>query len=188
MKFDVVSRIYYMKMSIIDNTEYFIRDTFSTVNATYNKTNDTYTILKERNEFKTKKEYTKYLSTYSDSICKLYKSDFTDEKNKLGTTLLKFLNYDFTNFNSFVEFIYNYGLPGLVFNSDDKDIGNPFNEYAKLNITNDKENIFFTEKDFILVCRNNYEERKKTLIYYQSQFRAIVNFINNLSNLDYLNN
>ena len=45
-----------------------------------------------------------------------------------------------------------------------------------------------TKKDFILVCRNNYEERKKTLIYYQSQFRAIVNFINNLSNLDYLNN
>ena len=37
MKFDVVSRIYYMKMSIINNTEYFIRDTFSTVNATYNK-------------------------------------------------------------------------------------------------------------------------------------------------------
>ena len=57
MKFDVVSRIDYMKMSIINNTEYFIRDTFSTVNATYNKTNDTYTILKERNEFKTKKEY-----------------------------------------------------------------------------------------------------------------------------------
>ena len=38
MKFDVVSRIDYMKMSIINNTEYFIRDTFSTVNATYNKT------------------------------------------------------------------------------------------------------------------------------------------------------
>lgn len=188
MKFDIVSRIYYMKMSTSNNKEYFLRDAFSTVNATYNKENDTYTILKERNEFKTKKEYTKYLATYSDSICKLYKSDFTDEENKLGTTLLKFLNYDFTNFNSFVEYIYNYGLPGLLFNSDDKDIGNPFNEYAKLNITNDKENIFFTEKEFILVCRNNYEERKKTLIYYQSKFRAIVNFINNLSNLDYLNN
>ena len=188
MKFDIVSRIYYMKMSTINNAEYFLRDTFSTVNTIYNKENETYTILKERNEFKTKKEYTKYLATYSDSICKLYKSDFTDEENKLGTTLLKFLNYDFTNFNSFVEFIYNYGLPGLVFNSDDKDIGNPFNEYAKLNITNDKKNIFFTEKDFILVCRNNYEERKKTLIYYQSQFRAIVNFINNLSNLENLKN
>ncbi len=186
MKFDIVSRIYYMKMSTINNMELFTRDAFSTVNATYNKANDTYTILKERNEFKTKKEYTKYLSTYSDSICKLYKSDFTDEKNKLGTTLLKFLNYDFTNFDSFVEFIYNYGLPGLVFNSDDKDIGNPFNEYTNLNVTNDKENIFLTEKDFILVCKNNYKERKKILIDYQSQFKTIINFINNLSNLDYL--
>lgn len=186
MKFDVVSRIYYMKMSIINNTEYFLRDTFSTVNATYNKENDTYTILKERNEFKTKKEYTKYLSTYSDSICKLYKSDFTAEKNNLGTTLLKFLNYDFRDFNSFVEFIYNYGLPGLVFNSDTTDMANPFNEYTYLNITNDKKNIFLTEKDFILVCKNNYEKRKKFLIEYQSQFKTIVNFINNLSNLDYL--
>lgn len=186
MKFDVVSRIYYMKMSTINNIELFTRDSFSTVNATYNKANDTYTILKERNEFKTKKEYTKYLSTYSDSICKLYKSDFTDEKNKLGTTLLKFLNYDFTNFNSFVEFIYNYGLPGLVFNSDTLDMTNPFNEYANLNITNDKENIFFTEKDFISACKNNYEERKKILIEYQSQFKTIINFINNLSDLDYL--
>lgn len=186
MKFDIVSRIYYMKMSTTNNTEYFTRDSFSTVNATYNKATNTYTILKERNEFKTKKEYTKYLSTYSDSICKLYKSDFTDEKNKLGTTLLKFLNYDFTNFNSFVEFIYNYGLPALVFNNGDKDIGNPFNEYTNLNITNDKENIFLTEKDFILVCKNNYEERKEILIDYQSQFKTIINFINNLSNLDYL--
>ena len=186
MKFDIVSRIYYMKMSTINNAEYFLRDTFSTVNTIYNKENDTYTILKERNEFKTKKEYTKYLATYSDSICKLYKSDFTDEENKLGTTLLKFLNYDFTNFNSFVEFIYNYGLPALVFNNGDKDIGNPFNEYTNLNITNDKENIFLTEKDFILVCKNNYEERKEILIDYQSQFKTIINFINNLSNLDYL--
>ena len=186
MKFDIVSRIYYMKMSTINNIELFTRDSFSTVNATYNKATNTYTILKERNEFKTKKEYTKYLSTYSDSICKLYKSDFTDEKNKLGTTLLKFLNYDFTNFNSFVEFIYNYGLPALVFNNGDKDIDNPFNEYTNLNITNDKENIFLTEKDFILVCKNNYEERKEILIDYQSQFKTIINFINNLSNLDYL--
>lgn len=186
MKFDVVSRIYYMKMSTINNTEYFTRDTFSTVNATYNKENDTYTILKERNEFKTKKEYTKYLSKYSDNICKLYKSDFTDEKNKLGTTLLKFLNYDFTDFNSFVEFIYNYGLPGLVFNSDTTDMTNPFNEYTYLNITNDKKNIFLTEKDFILVCKNNYEKRKKFLTEYQSQFMTIVNFINNLTNFDYL--
>ena len=188
MKFDVVSRIYYMKMSTINNTEYFIRDTFSTVNATYNKENDTYTILKERNEFKTKKEYTKYLSKYSDNICKLYKSDFTDEKNKLGTTLLKFLNYDFTDFNSFVEFIYNYGLPGLVFNSDTTDMTNPFNEYTYLNITNDKKNIFLTEKDFILVCKNNYEERKEFLIDYQTQFKTIINFINNLLNLEYLEN
>lgn len=186
MKFDVVSRIYYMKMSTINNTEYFTRDTFSTVNATYNKENDTYTILKERNEFKTKKEYTKYLSKYSDNICKLYKSDFTDEKNKLGTTLLKFLNYDFTDFNSFVEFIYNYGLPGLVFNSDTTDMTNPFNEYTYLNITNDKKKIFLTEKDFILVCKNNYEKRKKFLTEYQSQFKTIVNFINNLTNFDYL--
>lgn len=188
MKFDVVSRIYYMKMSTINDMELFTRDAFSTVNAIYNKADDTYTILKERDDFKTKKEYTKYLSTYSDSICKLYKSDFTDEKNKLGTTLLKFLNYDFTDFNSFLEFIYNYGLPALVFNSDDEDIGNPFNEYTKLNITNDKENIFLTEKDFILVCKNNYEKRKKILIDYQFQFKAIINFINNLSNLEYLEN
>lgn len=188
MKFDIVSRIYYMKMSTINNIELFTRDAFSTVNATYNKANDTYTILKERNEFKTKKEYTKYLSTYSDSICKLYKSDFTDEKNKLGTTLLKFLNYDFTDFNSFVEFIYNYGLPALVFNNGDKDIGNPFNEYTNLNITNDKKNIFLTEKDFILVCKNNYEERKEFLIDYQTQFKTIINFINNLLNLEYLEN
>ena len=188
MKFDVVSRIYYMKMSTINDMELFTRDAFSTVNAIYNKADDTYTILKERDEFKTKKEYTKYLSTYSDSICKLYKSDFTDEKNKLGTTLLKFLNYGFTDFNSFLEFIYNYGLPALVFNSDDEDIGNPFNEYTKLNITNDKENIFLTEKDFILVCKNNYEKRKKILIDYQFQFKTIINFINNLSNLEYLEN
>lgn len=188
MKFDIVSRIYYMKMSTINNIELFTRDAFSTVNATYNKANDTYTILKERNEFKTKKEYTKYLSTYSDSICKLYKSDFTDEKNKLGTTLLKFLNYDFTDFNSFVEFIYNYGLPALVFNNGDKDIGNPFNEYTNLNITNDKKNIFLSEKDFILVCKNNYEERKEFLIDYQTQFKTIINFINNLLNLEYLEN
>ncbi len=188
MKFDVISRIYYMKMSTINDMEIFTRDAFSTVNAIYNKADDTYTILKERDEFKTKKEYTKYLSTYSDSICKLYKSDFTDEKNKLGTTLLKFLNYDFTDFNSFLEFIYNYGLPALVFNSDDEDIGNPFNEYTKLNITNDKENIFLTEKDFILVCKNNYEKRKEILMDYQSQFKTIINFINNLSNLDYLKN
>lgn len=187
MKFDIVSRIYYMKMSTINNMELFTRDAFSTVNATYNKANDTYTILKERTEFKTKKEYTKYLSTYSDSICKLYKSDFIDEKNKLGTTLLKFLNYDFTDFNSFVEFVYNYGLPALVFNNGDKDIGNPFNEFTNLKITNDKKNIFLTEKNFILVCKNNYEERKEFLIDYQSQFKTIINFINNLSNLDYLN-
>ena len=188
MKFDIVSRIYYMKMSTINNIELFTRDAFSTVNATYNKANDTYTILKERNEFKTKKEYTKYLSKYSDNICKLYKSDFTDEKNKLGTTLLKFLNYDFTDFNSFVEFIYNYGLPGLVFNSDTTDMTNPFNEYTYLNITNDKKNIFLTEKDFILVCKNNYEERKEFLIDYQTQFKTIINFINNLLNLEYLEN
>lgn len=186
MKFDVVSRIYYMKMSTINDTELFTRDAFSTVNAIYNKTDDTYTILKERDAFKTKKEYTKYLSTYSDNICKLYKSDFTEEKNKLGTTFLKFLNYDFTDFNSFVEFVYNYGLPALVFNNDAEDIGNPFNEYTKLNITNDNENIFLTEKDFILVCKNNYEKRKEILIDYQSQFKMIINFINNLSNLDYL--
>lgn len=188
MKFDVVSRIYYMKMSTINDMEIFTRDTFSTVNAIYNKVDDTYTILKERDEFKTKKEYSKYLSTYSNSICKLYKSDFTSEKSKLGTTLLKFLNYDFTDFNSFLKFIYNYGLPALVFNSDDEDIGNPFNEYTKLNITNDKENIFLTEKDFILVCKNNYEKRKKILIDYQFQFKTIINFINNLSNLEYLEN
>lgn len=186
MNFDIVSRIYYMKMSITNNKEYFTRDSFSTVNATYNKSDDTYTILKERNEFKTKKEYIKYLSNYSNNICKLYKVDFIDEKNKLGTTLLRFLNYDFTNFNSFVEFVYNFGLPALVFNNGDKNTINPFNKYTHLNITNDKENIFLTETDFILVCKNNYKKRKKILIDYQSQFKAIINFVNNLSNLEYL--
>ena len=52
MKFDIVSRIYYMKMSTINNIELFTRDSFSTVNATYNKATNTYTILKERNELK----------------------------------------------------------------------------------------------------------------------------------------
>ena len=63
MKFDIVSRIYYMKMSTTNDMEFFTRDAFSTVNAIYNKANDTYTILKERDEFKTRKEYTKYLSS-----------------------------------------------------------------------------------------------------------------------------
>lgn len=186
MKFDIVSTIYYIKMYIVDNFEYFTRDSFSTVNASYNKTNNTYTILKERDEFKTKKEYNKYLSSYSNSICKLYKADFTCEKNELGTLLLKFLNYDFTNFNSFVSFIYNYGLPALVFGTTNEDITNPFNEYTNLNIANDKENVFLTEKDFLSVCKDNFDKRMKILTYYQSYFKKIINFINNLSNLDYL--
>ena len=57
MKFDIVSTIYYMKLHITNNKELFTRDTFSTVNASYDKTNDTYTILKERDKFKTKREY-----------------------------------------------------------------------------------------------------------------------------------
>ena len=97
MKFDIVSTIYYMKLHIANDREIFTRDSFSPVIASYNKNNDTYTILKERNEFKTKKEYNKYLSTYSNSICKLFKSDFVSEANELGTLLLKFVNYDFMN-------------------------------------------------------------------------------------------
>ncbi|MFR5682959.1 MAG: DUF6076 domain-containing protein [Clostridia bacterium] len=186
MKFDIVSKIYYMKMHIMDNNEYFTRDSFSTVLASYDKSNDTYTILKERDEFRTKREYNKYLSTYSNSLCKLYKSDFVNTKNELGTILLKFLNYDFTNFNSFVEFIYNYGLPGLISIGANEDINNQFNKCTNLKITNDNENIYFTEKDFLSVCKNNFEKRKKVLIDYQFQFKKIINFINNLSNLEYL--
>lgn len=186
MKFDIVSTIYYMKLSISNNKEIFTRDSFSIVYASYNKDNDTYTILREKDEFKTKKEYKKYLSNYSSSLCKLYKCDFVDEINELGTLLLKFVNYDFTDFNYFVEFVREYGIPGIDFYDVNKGPSNPFNKYINLNITNDKKNIFLTEKDFVLVCKNNYEERKKILIDYQSQFKAIINFINNLSDLDYL--
>lgn len=186
MKFDIVSRIYYMKLHITDNKELFTRDSFSTVNASYDKINDTYTILKERNVFKTKKEYNKYLSTYSNSICKLFKSDFVSEANELGTLLLKFVNYDFTDFNCFVEFVREYGIPGIDFYDVNKGPSNPFNKYINLNITNDKKNIFLTENDFIIVCKKIFEKRKKILIKYQSEFKKLINFTNNLSNLDYL--
>ena len=186
MKFDIVSTIYYMKLHITDNKELFTRDSFSTVNASYDKINNTYTILKERNEFKTKKEYNKYLSTYSSSICKLYKSDFVSEANELGTLLLKFVNYDFTDFNCFVEFVREYGIPGIDFYDVNKGPSNPFNKYINLNITNDKKNIFLTENDFIVVCKKIFEKRKKILIKYQSEFKKLINFTNNLSNLDYL--
>lgn len=186
MKFDIVSTIYYMKLHITDNKELFTRDSFSTVNASYDKINNTYTILKERNEFKTKKEYNKYLSTYSSSICKLYKSDFVSEANELGTLLLKFVNYDFTDFNCFVEFVREYGIPGIDFYDVNKGPSNPFNKYINLNITNDKKNIFLTENDFIIVCKKIFEKRKKILIKYQSEFKKLINFTNNLSNLDYL--
>ena len=186
MKFDIVSTIYYMKLHITDNKELFTRDSFSTVNASYDKINDTYTILKERNEFKTKKEYNKYLSTYSSSICKLYKSDFVSEVNELGTLLLKFVNYDFTDFNRFVEFVHEYGIPGIDFYDVNKGPSNPFNKYINLNITNDKKNIFLTENDFIIVCKKIFEKRKKILIKYQSEFKKLINFTNNLSNSDYL--
>ena len=186
MKFDIVSTIYYMKLHITNNKELFTRDTFSTVNASYDKTNDTYTILKGRDEFKTKKEYNKYLSTYSNSICKLYKSDFVSEVNELGTLLLKFVNYYFTDFNRFVEFVREYGIPGIDFYDINKGPSNPFNKYINLNIANDKKNIFLTENDFIIVCKKIFEKRKKILIKYQSEFKKLINFTNNLSNLDYL--
>lgn len=186
MKFDIVSTIYYMKLHIANDREIFTRDSFSPVIASYNKNNDTYTILKERNEFKTKKEYNKYLSTYSSSICKLYKSDFVSEANELGTLLLKFVNYDFTDFNCFVEFVREYGIPGIDFYDVNKGPSNPFNKYINLNITNDKKNIFLTENDFIIVCKKIFEKRKKILIKYQSEFKKLINFTNNLSNLDYL--
>lgn len=186
MKFDIVSTIYYMKLHIANDREIFTRDSFSPVIASYNKNNDTYTILKERNEFKTKKEYNKYLSTYSNSICKLFKSDFVSEANELGTLLLKFINYDFTDFNCFVEFVREYGIPGIDFYDVNKGPSNPFNKYINLNITNDKKNIFLTENDFIIVCKKIFEKRKKILIKYQSEFKKLINFTNNLSNLDYL--
>ena len=187
MKFDIVSTIYYMKLHITNSKELFTRDTFSTVNASYNKNNDTYTILKERNEFKTKKEYNKYLSTYSNGICKLFKSDFVSEANELGTLLLKFVNYDFTDFNCFVEFVREYGIPRIDFYDVNKGPSNPFNKYINLNITNDKKNIFLTENDFIIVCKKIFEKRRNILIKYQSEFKKLINFTNNLSNLDYLN-
>ena len=186
MKFDIVSTIYYMKLHIANDREIFTRDSFSTVNASYDKINNAYTILKERNEFKTKKEYNKYLSTYSSSICKLYKSDFVSEANELGTLLLKFVNYDFTDFNRFIEFVREYGIPGIDFYDVNKGPSNPFNKYINLNITNDKKNIFLTENDFIIVCKKIFEKRKKILIKYQSEFKKLINFTNNLSNLDYL--
>ena len=186
MKFDIVSTIYYMKLHIANDREIFTRDSFSTVNASYDKINNAYTILKERNGFKTKKEYNKYLSTYSRSICKLYKSDFVSEANELGTLLLKFVNYDFTDFNCFVEFVREYGIPGIDFYDVNKGPSNPFNKYINLNITNDKKNIFLTENDFIVVCKKIFEKRKKILIKYQSEFKKLINFTNNLSNLDYL--
>ena len=186
MKFDIVSTIYYMKLHIANDREIFTRDSFSTVNASYDKINNAYTILKERNGFKTKKEYNKYLSTYSRSICKLYKSDFVSEANELGTLLLKFVNYDFTDFNCFVEFVREYGIPGIDFYDVNKGPSNPFNKYINLNITNDKKNIFLTENDFIIVCKKIFEKRKKILIKYQSEFKKLINFTNNLSNLDYL--
>ncbi len=186
MKFDIVSTIYYMKLHIANDREIFTRDSFSPVITSYNKNNDTYTILKERNEFKTKKEYNKYLSTYSNSICKLFKSDFVSEANELGTLLLKFVNYDFTDFDCFVEFVREYGIPGIDFYDVNKGPSNPFNKYINLNITNDKKNIFLTENDFIIVCKKIFEKRKKILIKYQSEFKKLINFTNNLSNLDYL--
>ncbi len=186
MKFDIVSTIYYMKLHIANDREIFTRDSFSTVNASYDKINNAYTILKERNGFKTKKEYNKYLSTYSSSICKLYKSDFVSEADELGTLLLKFVNYDFTDFNCFVEFVREYGIPGIDFYDVNKGPSNPFNKYINLNITNDKKNIFLTENDFIVVCKKIFEKRKKILIKYQSEFKKLINFTNNLSNLDYL--
>ncbi len=186
MKFDIVSTIYYIKLSISNNKEIFTRDSFSIVYASYNKDNDSYTILKEKDDFKTKKEYKKYLSNYSNSLCKLYKSDFVSEANELGTLLLKFVNYDFTDFNCFVEFVREYGIPGIDFYDINKGPSNPFNKYTNLNITNDGKNIFLTENDFILVCKKIFEKRKKILIKYQSEFKKLINFINNLSNLDYL--
>ena len=176
MKFDIVSTIYYMKLHIANDREIFTRDSFSTVNTSYDKINNAYTILKERNGFKTKKEYNKYLSTYSSSICKLYKSDFVSEANELGTLLLKFVNYDFTDFNCFVEFVREYGIPGIDFYDVNKGPSNPFNKYINLNITNDKKNIFLTENDFIIVCKKIFEKRKKILIKYQSEFKKLINF------------
>ena len=186
MKFDIVSTIYYMKLSISNNKEIFTRESFSIVYASYNKDNNSYTILKEKDDFKTKKEYKKYLSNYSNNLCKLYKSDFVSEANELGTILLKFLNYDFTDFNCFVEFVREYGIPGIDFYDVNKGPSNPFNKYINLNITNDKKNIFLTENDFIIVCKKIFEKRKKILIKYQSEFKKLINFTNNLSNLDYL--
>lgn len=187
MQFDIVSTIYYMKLSISNNKEIFTRDSFSIEYASYNKDNDTYTILRKKDEFKTKKEYKKYLSNYSNSLCKLYKSNFVSEANELGTLLLKFVNYDFTDFNYFVEFVREYGIPAIDFYDVNKGPSNPFNKYINLNITNDKKNIFLSEKDFIIVCKKIFEKRKKILIKYQSEFKKLIYFINNISNLDYLN-
>ena len=187
MDFEPLSQLNMIIMGVQKNTENFIRDTFSITNAIYNSKNNSYELLKPEKEFESKKEYKKYISKYSNNICTLYKSDYIEEEDKLGTLLLDFLKYDFNNFDSFCKFVYKYGLPAISFNIEpNNNSNNPFNDCPKLNIKNDKNNIFYTEKDFLKVCKDNFKKRAKILIDYQTRFDAIIRFINNLFNLDYL--
>lgn len=189
MDLELFASINMIIMGVNKNTEEFTRDTFSTVNALYNSNNNTYTLLKTEKEFNSENEYKKYISKYSNKICKLYKSDYVEEKQKLGTLLLDFLKYDFTNFDSFCNFVYKYGLPAISFNiALTTKLDNPFKSCSKLNIVNDKKNIFYTEEDFRKACKKNFKKRSEILIDYQTRFDAIIRFVNNIFNLDYLNN
>lgn len=187
MDFEPLTQLNMIIMGVNKNTENFMRDTFSKINAIYNLDDNSYELLKTEKEFNSKREYKKYISKYSNNMCKLYKSDYIEEEQKLGTLLLDFLKYDFTNFDSFCEFVYKYGLPAISFNLTINKLDNAFKNCSKLNIVNDKDNVFYTESDFYKTCKENFKQRSEILIAYQNRFDAIIRFINNLFNLDYLN-
>ena len=187
MEFDEFSVIDIIRIGIENTIEYITRDTFSIVNAIYDSKNNTYKLLKTEKNFNNTKDFKKYLSSYKNQICKLYKSDYIKEENKLGTLLLDFLKYDFSNFDSYCTFIHKYGLPGLRNSLNSREnFKNPFDDCQKLNIINNENNTFYTEEDFIKVCQNTFKKRSESLIYIQSIFYKILKFINNLSSLDYL--
>ncbi len=187
MEFDEFSVIDIIRIGIENTIEYITRNTFSIVTAIYNSKNNTYKLLKTEKNFNNKKDFKKYLSSCKNQICKLYKSDYIKEENKLGTLLLDFLKYDFSNFDSYCTFIHKYGLPGLHDSLNSREnFKNPFDDCQKLNIINNDGNTFYTEEDFMKVCQNTFKKISESLIYIQSIFDKILKFINNLSDLDYL--